>query len=850
MEKQDPGSWADFFRFPKCILLAPVRGGRRISRSQSLADLVASRIAKWSESKEELWSSVLIRSQKTTQVSSPTPNLEKSVIAALRLGDVRKALQLFVSAPIAPKCDATFAALKALHPPSMTSVEPPSGPIHDAPVFTNDRVREALNSFAPTSAAGLFGYRPSLLQQCARAESFHFLSTLRRAVNLFASGEAPMFLQPFLAGGVSIALQKSATAVRPLCCGDPLRRLVAKCFCLGGKDQIAAAFKGKNFGVGCRGGVEVVAHSLRDVLSKHKDSDMALLKIDFKNAFNLMDRNAFVQASSKMFGGLERWTRWCYTQSPLLIYDHAKVFESMCGVQQGDPLGPLYFCCGLQSIVDRIAELQPIYNKWYMDDGGIVGSPELLLKVWDILKIYGPPLGLQLNPAKCEWSWLNAECPLACPLPQVTLVPTSEVQMLGVPLGSDDFVCKLVEGRLLAASTKVLAKLVEFDDPQAAMYLLRLSYGIVRANHFMRTTPLSQWEAIAVKFDLCVREAVGQILGTTFPGDSYEQACMSTKIGGLGIRRVADHANGAFAASWDESRRTVEEKWTVPVQVGAPYVSQEAASAAVDSGILNDLLSRASDRDAQRLRRADVAHANAWISALPSSLDGKDTVMTPRVYLTAVRRLLGLPVISAPVPCPFCQQTMDVYGDHAVCCRKSSDMITRHNRVRDLIAEFSRVGLLAPELEKLGLLGPTDRSSRRPGDISFKRWAPNRGLAIDVAVICPVAASHLHEEEPCESYARLHKHARYDGGFKGSDYDFVAMVFETSGALNWEGLEVLRQILRCASKQSKVGHSSFCTRAWARISCCIQISVAQMILNRETDDSCGLGVGVGVGVNE
>jgi len=52
-------------------------------------------------------------------------------------------------------------------------------------------------------------------------------------------------------------------------------------------------------------------------------------------------------------------------------------------------------------------------------------------------------------------------------------------------------------------------------------------------------------------------------------------------------------------------------------------------------------------------------------------------------------------------------------------------------------------------LEKLGILGVTDRSRRRPGDVSFKSWAPNRGLAIDVAVICPLAA-HLHEEEPCE----------------------------------------------------------------------------------------------------
>src|SRR4051812_14902819 len=109
-----------------------------------------------------------------------------------------------------------------------------------------------------------------------------------------------------------------------------------------------------------------------------------------------------------------------------------------------------------------------------MDDGGIVGSPELLQKVWDILKTEGPPLGLQLNPTKCEWSWLNAECTLPCPLQQVALVPTAEVQMLGVPLGSSGFVEKFVENKLLANSIKVMSKLAAFDDSQSAMYLLRL----------------------------------------------------------------------------------------------------------------------------------------------------------------------------------------------------------------------------------------------------------------------------------------------------------------------------------------------------------------------------------------
>ena len=105
-------------------------------------------------------------------------------------------------------------------------------------------------------------------------------------------------------------------------------------------------FREKNFGVGCKGGVEVVA-SLRDCLTRLRDSDKALLKIDFKNAFNLIDRKAFAAATAKLFPGLAKWTHWCYGEASMLLYDHRWVIESSQGVQQGDPLGPLYFCCGL-----------------------------------------------------------------------------------------------------------------------------------------------------------------------------------------------------------------------------------------------------------------------------------------------------------------------------------------------------------------------------------------------------------------------------------------------------------------------------------------------------------------------
>ena len=45
----------------------------------------------------------------------------------------------------------------------------------------------------------------------------------------------------------------------------------------------------KNFGVGCPGGVEVVAHTLRDFVNNHTGEGLAALKVDFRNAFNCVE---------------------------------------------------------------------------------------------------------------------------------------------------------------------------------------------------------------------------------------------------------------------------------------------------------------------------------------------------------------------------------------------------------------------------------------------------------------------------------------------------------------------------------------------------------------------------------
>ena len=81
-------------------------------------------------------------------------------------------------------------------------------------------------------------------------------------------------------------------------------------------------------------------------------------------------------------------------------------------------------------------------------------------------------------------------------------------------------------------------------------------------------------------------------------------------------------------------------------------------------------------------------------------------------------------------------------------------------------------------------------------------------------------------------YAETHQHNYYDKDFKGTAFEFAAMIFETTGAVNSEGLDLLRQLFRFAAKHQSRQLSVYCGRAWARLSCSLQSSVSQCFLNR------------------
>ena len=85
--------------------------------------------------------------------------------------------------------------------------------------------------------------------------------------------------------------------------------------------------------------------------------------------------------------------------------------------------------------------------------------------------------------------------------------------------------------------------------------------------------------------------------------------------------------------------------------------------------------------------------------AVPSTLDGNDTVMRPRNFQIAALARLGVPVLKKEISCSLCLQTMDIFGDHAACCTKNTDLIHRHNRLRNLRDKISYEGAMSPMKE-------------------------------------------------------------------------------------------------------------------------------------------------------
>ncbi|KAL5491482.1 hypothetical protein EMCRGX_G016778 [Ephydatia muelleri] len=237
--------------------------------------------------------------------------------------------------------------------------------------------------------------------------------------------------------------------------------------------KAAEYFEGYQTGVACPGGSEIIVHGLRDCIEKHwNDEDVVTLKIDFQNAFNIVSRQALLEECHAHFPELLPWASWCYGQHPMLFHPMGTI-SSETGVQQGDPLGPLFFCLVLHKLVATIVSDEEashlLYHKWYMDDGVVAGTGNAVARVIAIIKEQGPHLGLFIKDSNYE---LFSTCNLnSFPL-QMKRSNTANLVLLGAPIGDLIFCAKFISS-LRSKISDLLSRLQQIGpkDPQVAYRL-------------------------------------------------------------------------------------------------------------------------------------------------------------------------------------------------------------------------------------------------------------------------------------------------------------------------------------------------------------------------------------------
>ncbi|KAD4385977.1 hypothetical protein E3N88_26146 [Mikania micrantha] len=160
------------------------------------------------------------------------------------------------------------------------------------------------------------------------------------------------------------------------------------------------------FGVGVPSGAEAVLHSANRFLNEfHTDGSLAMLTVDFSNAFNLVSRTSLLHEVRTRCPSISLWVDFLYGQ-PARLYVGNDHIWSTTGVQQGDPLGPLPFALVLHPLVHRIKVGCALsFHAWYLDDGTIIGDAKEVAKALDIIRAEGPVLGLELNIKKTEVFW-------------------------------------------------------------------------------------------------------------------------------------------------------------------------------------------------------------------------------------------------------------------------------------------------------------------------------------------------------------------------------------------------------------------------------------------------------------
>ena len=161
-------------------------------------------------------------------------------------------------------------------------------------------------------------------------------------------------------------------------------------------------------------------------------------------------------------------------------------------------------------------------------------------------------IGLSINPSKCEVTCVNLENPeptigrFKQILPNLKITSIEESIILGSPIASQGERAEL--SSKLNALKRMITRL-DLIDPHQAFVLLKNSFAIPKLTYLLRSSPAFQETDLLKEIDSALRKSMSSITNVDFTDDSWTQASLPARSGGLGIRKSSDISLPCYISS-------------------------------------------------------------------------------------------------------------------------------------------------------------------------------------------------------------------------------------------------------------------------------------------------------------
>ena len=498
--------------------------------------------------------------------------ISKEFLKQMQKGNINGALKILTNNMqngILPINDETLRLLRQKHPESK---DPPTNALltddqkHVHPIrfesIDEDMVRRAAlktKGGAGPSGMDANGWCRILTSNCYGSSSSDLCKTIAAVIRRLCTEEVNSRSIEALLASRLIPLDKNP-GLRPIGVGEIIRRIAGKVVTMALREELISSVGCLQTCAGQEGGCEPIIHAMRSKFAEEETE--AVLLVDASNAFNAINRKAFLHNVGIVCPPLATFIRNCYAERLRLFVVGGVEISSNEGTTQGDPVAMAIYAIAILPLIlllveASVAKDHTTISAGFADDLTAAGKINELLFWWKQLCWIGPDFGYFPEATK---SWLIVKERYLSTAKEIfkdskVNITAEGKRHLGATIGSDAFKDNFVGEKIneLTEQLKLLSKIAQIE-PQAA-YTCFTSGFRHKLTYIMRTIPNIEDQLLNLDFVIDNEFIPAITNGVRCSSIERQLLSLPAKMGGLGIPIFAELSHQEFENSVNVTRK-------------------------------------------------------------------------------------------------------------------------------------------------------------------------------------------------------------------------------------------------------------------------------------------------------